>query len=284
MAEFVEREVKSDDPDLSPKANCILTEELREVVGTDRVELPAEREPTDAAPTPGALLAANRALIIVTFLAAVVLGGIVGLTTGSWWALIVAVCLHALGTMFVAVGAIRMTTEVEHVSPNRAPLLEAEGVADPDEKLTELVQDYASARPRGEREVLAPGFNERTADADASPQDATAEQASAVTPTGGEGSQPGGGRSAVELPPWWFALGMVAASVVIAAVVGGRMWVLPLVIGAVGGGWLLLQDRMTRGRRPDERGFRWKVAGVAIGIALVAAAGVGLLVFIATAI
>jgi hypothetical protein len=202
MARYVERDVRSDDPDLSPKANRLLTEELREVIGADRVEVPDEREPERAQETPGALLAANRPLLIVTFLAAVVVGGVVALATGSWWALLVAVGLHALGTMVVGAGAIRMTTEVEHVSPSRAPQLEAEGVADPDEKLTELVEEYAGARPRGDREVLAPGFNDREAGADEAPQDATAEQASAITPTGGEGSRPGGGRSAVELLPW----------------------------------------------------------------------------------
>jgi hypothetical protein len=34
------REVRSDDPSLSPEANRLPTEELREVVGTDRVRVP----------------------------------------------------------------------------------------------------------------------------------------------------------------------------------------------------------------------------------------------------
>ncbi|HEY4279659.1 MAG TPA: hypothetical protein VGM91_15650 [Conexibacter sp.] len=34
------RPVRSEDPTLSPEANRLLTEELREVVGSDEVELP----------------------------------------------------------------------------------------------------------------------------------------------------------------------------------------------------------------------------------------------------
>ena len=37
------REVRAEDPDLSPDTNQRLTSELREVVGTDRVEVPADR-------------------------------------------------------------------------------------------------------------------------------------------------------------------------------------------------------------------------------------------------
>jgi hypothetical protein len=283
MPDYVEREVKSEDPDLSAEANRLLTEELCEAVGAERVEVPADATPGDGTPAPG-FLAANRPLILVTFIAAVVVGGIVSLVTGAWWALLIAVGLHALGTVIVGAGAIRLTTQVEHVSPARATRLEAEGVVDPDEKLTELVEEYAGAKPRGDREVLGAGFNERAADTQGQPAEATAEQASAVTPSGGEGSRPGGGRSAVELLPWWFVLGTVVASVVVAIVVGGRMWVLPAIIGGLGGGWLLLQDSMARGRRPQEHGFSKKVAATAVAVALMAAAGIGLLVIIASAV
>jgi hypothetical protein len=97
-------------------------------------------------PNATAFLAANRLLLVVIFLAGLVIGAIVGLATGSGWALVVALVVDACATAIVAFGAILLATEVEHVSPSRAARLEREGVRDPDEKLTELVQRYAGAR------------------------------------------------------------------------------------------------------------------------------------------
>jgi len=144
---FVQRDVRSEDPGLSPEANRLLTEELREILGADRVEVAADAPPPVTHPGATVLLAGNRPLLVVMFLAGVVVGAIVGLATGSWWALVVAVVLDACATAIVAFGAILLATEVEHVSPGRAVRLEREGVRDPDEKLTELLARYAGARP-----------------------------------------------------------------------------------------------------------------------------------------
>jgi len=40
---LVEREVRVDDPDLSPEANWRLTRELQEAVGSDRAQVRADR-------------------------------------------------------------------------------------------------------------------------------------------------------------------------------------------------------------------------------------------------
>jgi hypothetical protein len=39
---FVSRDVRADNPNLSPEANRLLTDELREAVGADRVEVPGD--------------------------------------------------------------------------------------------------------------------------------------------------------------------------------------------------------------------------------------------------
>ncbi len=91
------------------------------------------------------------------FLAGLVIGAIVGLATGSGWALVVALLVDACATAIVAFGAILLATEVEHVSPSRAARLEREGVRDPDEKLTELVQQYAGARRPAAARATADG-------------------------------------------------------------------------------------------------------------------------------
>ena len=146
MPRFVERDVRSEDPGLSPEANRLLTEELREILGADRVEVPVDVPVPATHPNATAFLAANRLLFVVIFLAGLVIGAIVGLATGSGWALVVALVVDACATAIVAFGAILLATEVEHVSPSRAARLEREGVRDPDEKLTELVARYAGAR------------------------------------------------------------------------------------------------------------------------------------------
>jgi hypothetical protein len=139
---------------LSPEANRLLTEELWAVVGRDDVEVAAdaprrteERHGTHSRFV--ATLLSHRQILLVTLLAAIVVGGIVSLSTGAYWAVLVAVGLHAFGTMVVVAAAVQLTTEVEHVAPETAARLEAEGVADPDRALTELVEDFAGAERAG---------------------------------------------------------------------------------------------------------------------------------------
>ncbi len=149
--ELERRIVQSADPALSAEANRLLTAEMRRIVGRDEVEVPVGTPHRERGRHAGhslysATLVGNRLVIIVTFLTAVVVGAIVSLATRSWWALIVALAVHAVGTLLVGAGAIQLTTEVEHASPQVAARLEAEGVRDPDKLLTELVQEYASTR------------------------------------------------------------------------------------------------------------------------------------------
>lgn len=146
----VRRSVRSEDPSLSDEANRLLTEELRRAVGRDEVEVPADaldrsRERHGAHGAIVTTLIANGTVLLFTFLALVVVGVIVSLATGSWWALAIAVGVHALGTMIAAASAVALTTEVEHADPSTAARLEEEGVPDPDRVLTELVEDYGGA-------------------------------------------------------------------------------------------------------------------------------------------
>src|SRR4051794_9500073 len=143
-AEATERRtVRSEDPSLSPEANRLLTEELRQAVGRDAVEVPVRtpRRTTERRSNHSPLVATlvtHRQIFVVSLLAALVIGAIVAFTTGAWWAVVVALGLHALGTMLTATAAVQLTTEVEHVAPGTAARLEEEGVADPDRVLTDL--------------------------------------------------------------------------------------------------------------------------------------------------
>lgn len=175
------------DPSLSPEANRILTRELRAAVGRDAVEVPhgrrhVERERHGGRPGVGVALSQNRLVIAMTLLTALVVGGIVSLATGSWWFLLLALGLHALGTLVVVGIVLRMTAQTEHLSPSAAAALQDEGVEDPDALLSDLVEEYAPADRRGDEQATSPHED---------PAQSSAEQRSSVTPSQ-EGSKPVG--------------------------------------------------------------------------------------------
>jgi len=145
--ETEERFVRSEDPQLSPAANAALTHEARRAVGTERVRMPAGSDDpghtSRAGDSPAKATAMSlRPVFIVTLAAGLTIGAIISLATGSWWALIAAAAVHAIGTIVVASGAIQLATQTEHASPQTTALLEDEGVADPDRVLSDLVEDY----------------------------------------------------------------------------------------------------------------------------------------------
>lgn len=252
------RPVRSEDPSLSSRANELLTSEVQQAVGAKEVEVDKQaprhsRERHAKHSTMGAALAANRPMIVVTFLVALVLGGIVAMVTDQYWAVILAIALHAIGTLVVAGAAIHLSTEVEHVDPTVAARLEEEGVGDPDRVLSELVEDYSGAREaRGVSEVVSGGHNERTVAAEDDAAGSAAEQRTAMTPSSG-GSPAGGSNSAVAALEWWIVGGLAVFSIAIAALMGGEMWALPVIVVPLCAGWIGLQQWMARGRGQSHR-------------------------------
>lgn len=278
-AETERRFVRSEDPQLTPEANRLLTEELREVVGRDEVEVPrdtphrAQEAHATHSPLAGTLVS-NRPLIIVTLLAAVVVGGIISLATGYYVAVLLAVGLHALATLLVAAGAIQLTTQVEHVAPETAARLEQEGVADPDRVLTELAEEFAGATEAGGvPEVIGSGHNEQTTTAQDNPARNMLEQRTAMTPQSGTGQAAGEG-SAIALLPWWVVIGVMVVSVV-AIPFFAQGWLIPLILVPIGLGWMALQRWMAhadsaRSDRPvgDSAGARRRLAPIAVFVVL----------------
>jgi hypothetical protein len=141
------RAVRSDDPSLSSEANQRLTEELREIIGADAVDVPRGRpDPSHArharhTPIASELIAdrlgyAAAALVLIVVLA------IVGLATGSVIALIAAFAVLLIAITLALWLVLGLTAEREHPSPELAALLEEEGVGDPDRLLTDLVDEF----------------------------------------------------------------------------------------------------------------------------------------------
>ncbi len=243
---------------MSSRANELLTHELQEAVGTDEVVVPEDvRDRSDEAHATHspfvATLTANRPILIVTFLVALVLSGIIALATEQYWVVVVAAALHAIGTLAVAAGAIALTTQTEHVDPAVAARLEEEGVGDPDRVLSELVEDFAGERDaRGVPEVISSGHNERTATPEQDRARSSVEQRTAMTPSSG-GTPAGGSSSAIHALEWWIIGALAVLSVALAVILGGEMWALPMLVVPLVIGWIALQFRTARGRESSER-------------------------------
>lgn len=230
-----EREVRADDPGLSPGTNARLTEELREVVGADRVRVPSDRPRATRGEHPeqhgsAARLEVNRFQVIRTGAIVLTFGAIIALITRDWWVLPLAAGVHALATMVVSLTIIRVTTVSEHPSPTVAAALSEEGVSNPDEHFSRMVEEFREEPERGATEVLSPGFNERTASASADTPSAATEQSSAMTPTA-EPSQPGGAAGAPDALIWTTMISLLVLSILLPALTGGGwMWLLPAVM------------------------------------------------------
>jgi hypothetical protein len=241
-----EREVRAADPELPSELNERLTAELREVVGADRVEVPAGRPRASQGEHPPphtglAYLNAHRLQLVRTLAIALTFGGVVSLITNDWWFLILAAGLHALGTMAVTFTAIRMTTIIEHPSPELGAALSEEGISSPDEYFSNLVQEFRREPERGAGEVVSSGYNERTTSAGTDTPLAGAEESSAMTPTA-EPSRPGGQGGAPDILIWSTALALLALSIVFPAISGGGwMWLLTAVMVPLLAGWMVLQ-------------------------------------------
>jgi hypothetical protein len=239
------RFVRSDDPNLSPEANAALTEELQQAIGAEQVSMPADAPDPATAERSGdsaatATVASMRPLFIVTLLAALAVGAVIALSTGSWWALVVAVGVHAVATMVVASGAIQLTTQIEHASPQTTARLEEEGVADPDRVLSDLVEEYTGEAETSPAAGVISGGDTGS--------QAPAAQRRAVTP----GVPASGESSIVAALPWFVVIGVTLVALVGAVVEGGKVWAAPAIVLPLGAAWIAL-DRYLSSRAEQER-------------------------------
>lgn len=255
---LVERDVRADDPRLSREANELLTSELREAVGEDRTEVPADRAESAGRlgstprPTMATVLGANRLLIGITLAALIVVGVIVSLITHNWWAVVAAAAVHAIATLTVVQAVIRMSTQVEHVAPGTAARLVEEGVSDPDRALGELVENYtADDQAHGAAETVSSGHNRVTTEPADAPLTASVEQRTAMTPAGTP-TEPAGLRGAPLLLPILAVAGSVVVGVVIAIFAGGAAWIGAGLLVASSVAWLLLQMHMAGQAEEDD--------------------------------
>jgi|GEM_PF-3643377 len=272
-----QREVRADDPTLSPEVNRRLTAELREVVGAERVRVPAGRPHPSRGERAGRgtlleYMTMHRMVLVLSFVGALTFGAIIALITNDWWLLVLATGVHALATMTVALTAVRMTTLSEHPSPELAAALVEEGVSSPDELFSRMVAEFRAEPQHGVAEVISPGHNERTVPALEDTAAAAAEQSSAMTPSSGP-SASGGQGGAPDVLMWTVAAVLLALSIAVPPFMGGGwMWLLPGVVAPLVAGWVVLQRLMIA--RPERLQVRGRLPLVAIVVCTAAAVAI----------
>jgi hypothetical protein len=243
-----EREVRAEDPGLSPETNRRVTEELRDVVGAERVRVPTSRPHATRGEHPhqhgfAAYMNQHRFQLIRATMIALTFGAIISLITGLWWLLPLAAGVHALGTMTVVMTIVRMTTISEHPGAELAAALGEEGVSNPDEHFSRMVEEFRDTEEAGATEVISPGYNERTADAQFDTARASGEQSGAMTPSS-QPSEPAGG-GAPDLIIWTTALALFVLSIVLPATMGGGwLWLLTAVMVPLIAAWMVMQRLM----------------------------------------
>jgi hypothetical protein len=183
-----QRDVKVAEPQLSERTNEHLTNEVREVVGADRVAVPPDRPHVSRGERPeadgggrgqlAAGLGRKNLMIVMMGASSVVIAAIIALLIGDWWILPLAFVVLAVVTGAIVAIVLRMTSVRERPSPATAAALEEEGVSDPERHFSELVAEYTP-------ETGADRENRRRTGADEDAAQAAAEQESAITPSGG---------------------------------------------------------------------------------------------------
>jgi hypothetical protein len=283
---FVREDVRVDDPDLSPDANRLLTAEVQEALGTDQVEIPADdapdihRLPDGELRSLRSMLGTNRLIVAVAFVPLLVIGVIISLSTDSWWAVVAACAVHAVGTLIVASIVLRLTTAVERVEPATAARLQEEGVGDPDQALSDLVERFGPGQERdGAAEVVASGRNRGDARPDGDRASAQAQQRTALTPSA-EPTQPSGTGGMPMLLPIVAVASSLLVAVAVAVFEGGIAWIGALLLLGASVGWLVLERRMAAGERTTGSPRRsvlvtlaLVMAAVVAGVILVGAVG-----------
>jgi hypothetical protein len=243
-----EREVRAEDPELSPEINQRLTQELRETVGAERVRVPVDRPHATRGEDPQqhgfvAHMNQHRFQLIRATAIALTFGAILSLATGIWWLLPLAAGVHALGTMTVLLTIVRMTTIPEHVSPEVEAAMAEEGVSNPDERFSRMVEEFSDKDEAGATEVISPGYNERSADAEFDTARAAGEQSGAMTPTS-QPSQPAEGGTP-DFLIWSTALALAVFCIALPpAIGGGWYWLVTAVTLPLIAAWMLLQRLM----------------------------------------
>jgi hypothetical protein len=183
-----ERRVEVNDPSLSPEANRLMTEAVREIIGVDTVRVPVDRpRPSQGErPTGNPFARATPTVIAIVGVIAVGagVGMIVSLIDHRWWTTGVAFLVLIVALFFVTMTIIGLASTTDYSDPTNAAALSELGVSDIEPRLSEIVREFTPVEGDGDRTVHAD---------ENSPAAASAEQHKAGTPSGGPSEAVGPG-------------------------------------------------------------------------------------------
>jgi Flp pilus assembly protein TadB len=135
----------------SDEAKRLLADEVKEAEGDAAARRARGRldRADPASPQPKTIRGAfeSSGLLIVVTLALVVMVGVVAaLVLDSWWILAAVVVVHGIITTIVVGLSFRMAAQEEKPDPVTEARLEAEGVANPERELDDLVDSAADEK------------------------------------------------------------------------------------------------------------------------------------------
>jgi len=178
--ELEERVVEVDLPSLSADANHRLTEALREIIGADRVRVPADRPRPSRGERPHRnpmqRMTTLKAVSLGFVSVAICVALIIVTALGHHWGLTALAFAALLATLVLVTWSIIALSSVpEHPDPGLVALLEELGVPDAEVRFSEIVMEFLPETEPGE---------ERPTDVLDEPARATREQHEALTATG----------------------------------------------------------------------------------------------------
>ena len=247
--ETVRKRVEVQDPELSPKANEIITGEVREALETDEVDVPesqaaslGRQDLSSQGSTFSSTLMRSRVLIGMSLAAAVVIAVSLVLITGDWPWLFLVVGVLIAAVLVVSLGAIETTTNVEQPSPQNVDTLEREGVQDPEEVVNAAIRSYTGAQQSATSEALDSdkGSDEEASRPFESPGTGTLQQQSSQTPSSDatgtnaeEDPGEGDGLSPRTLPLIVSGALILACFLIPLLAGGGTLWLVPAIAGPI---------------------------------------------------
>lgn len=182
-ADIEVRQVKVTDPDLSAETNELLTQETQEVLQQSSVRVPTDRpHPAEGERSlkAGPPLNVTGARLMFTVIGSmlVIVALIAVLSGAGWWFLPIVFLglVVALGWLLRIV--LQMTSTREHASPATTAAMEADGVTNPDEFFSAIVDEFTEATD----EEISEG---RTVSSQENASLAGAEQRKSATQTSG---------------------------------------------------------------------------------------------------
>ncbi len=185
--ELERRTVEVNDPAYSDDVNRRLTEAVREVIGTDSVLVPVDRprvsQGEQAPGGPFDRITHTKAVAVGMVAVGVLVGLIVALTGGHWWLTGVVFAVLGVALAVVVMTILGLSSTTDYPDPGLVAILSEQGIRDPEVRFSEIIHEFTPVDDDEDRDTPV----------EEDPAQASAEQRTSVTPSGGPSEAVGPG-------------------------------------------------------------------------------------------